>query len=234
MITSSLCCHLRHRTSRRRSLWILSAILALAEVSLAFVAPNQSKWSSSLRTVHDDSAENFSEGAALAQEFSEYLKLKELQSKLIASEIDETAPKQELPPFSNRREIRLGPDGKPQDVPKSAGLFTNNPPVSLFSTPRPFGSVGTFDNTRDDQNVLPVSRLMLNSSELRLVRRAEIGLAVQMVVALLLLTGLIAVGISGGITDGSDRFLDGDIPDFFNPEAAAAAISTAVEEDVWI
>jgi hypothetical protein len=235
-------------------------------------------------------------GAELAAEFNEFIKLKELQDKLIAGEgknkknkpnptqrpqqpTSSSAQTRTQPPFANRKEVRVDKNGKPYDVTpnrnrnsnsNSAGLFTNNPPVSLFSTPsssseqqRPRSFTG---NNNNNNNGMPASLLPqqnVNAGDLGLVRRAELSLAVQMIVALVCLTGLVVVGLNGGITDGSERFGSGsgsaamemmdsnfmDMPDFsiitdgsdLVPETIGSSAGSVLPaqagvgaEDIWI
>eukprot|EP00542_Grammatophora_oceanica_P016604 CAMPEP_0194027860 /NCGR_PEP_ID=MMETSP0009_2-20130614/1899_1 /TAXON_ID=210454 /ORGANISM="Grammatophora oceanica, Strain CCMP 410" /LENGTH=277 /DNA_ID=CAMNT_0038667039 /DNA_START=120 /DNA_END=950 /DNA_ORIENTATION=+ len=111
-----------------------------------------------------------------------------------------SAPKKNEP-FSRRREVSGGSDvgnksppkkyftGASQNESSSAGFFTGRGP-SVFSTP-------------DEMNTNPRARMMKN--EMDLLSRSEQSIGAQALLALLLLGVYVAVGLTGGITDGSER-----------------------------
>jgi hypothetical protein len=196
-----------------------------------------------------DRSDNNMEGEALAKDFYKQLKQREQQqqeesdrsSSSSNSPRNKPKPAQEtslptLPeeearfieqePFSKRREVIVGTDGKPkikrwtgQPSEPAAGIPA---PGSLFSSPPPTSS--------GQQS--PRSQMM--EQEFNLVGRAERGIAIQAAFAVVALCFMIYIGLSGGIVSGDSAVNEDFGGEDQLPFEQLMPVQTDREASVWL
>lgn len=207
---------------------------------------------------YDDDMPN-EEGEELAKQFYEQLKKREespnddeelydIKSKTKSSNDDEGESKKK---FTGRRG-EIDSTGTP-----SAGLFergTGNGSIYAFPVEKRGVSSSTgggrFTGTASASSALSTKdRMMRDEINFMRIASSEATIVIQGVLVLLLLCGVLYVGASGGITDGSERFgaLDGvanefnglgeaiDFSSLVNDDAASSVMSDVVKENsVWL
>jgi hypothetical protein len=200
-----------------------------------------------------DRSDNNMEGEALAKDFYKQLKQREQQQQEESDRLSSSSgPKSSSPrnkpkpaqetifptlpeeearfrnrePFSKRREVIVGTDGKPkskkwtgQPSEPAAGFPATG---SLFSSPPPTSS--------GQQS--PRSQMM--EQEFKLVGRAERGIAIQAVFAVVALCFMIYIGVSGGIVSGDSAVNEDFGGEDQLPFEQLMPVQTDREASVWL
>mmetsp|Transcript_25902 Transcript_25902/g.46928 ORF Transcript_25902/g.46928 Transcript_25902/m.46928 type:complete len:289 (-) Transcript_25902:352-1218(-) len=216
---------------------------------------------SDFESMEEDGSASFSEGEAMAKDFYKQLRLREegeeedendfkqrRQEKRVELS-EEEVRLQNRKAFVNRKEVREG-----RDIPTplkftgtqsqndssppggSSGFFKGNG-GSVFSVPVEQRRGGSSSNNND-------ARTNMMQSEFDLVSgfSSERAILIQAVIVISLLAFAISIGLSGGITDGSERYIMEDPTEFstsvesaldqISSSADKAAIST--DQSVWL
>ena len=176
-----------------------------------------------------DSAESFDEGADLAKELYERVRVMELQKKLISEEEQKRRDMREAElrelnrePFSRRKEVSSAGPKRVTPVASrsmnrdrslfssdSTGASINNNNGGLFN----IGGSDLFSNAGVNGNNMSPQRQQqgggrFDSNSLLDAASAERNILIQAAFVSVLLIVAIGIGMSGGITDGSERVFE--------------------------
>lgn len=210
--------------------------LLFSSVSSAFVLSSRNKSTQAvfLSDFEDLSSDgdDIKEGKDLAKEFYKQIRLREEASpptkegntvrkisKTSSSTLDTIASSKSTK-YTGREKGDLDSSGSP-----SAGLFAGENGI-VYASPRrsPSGS---------SNRISPKDRMMRNEFSLVSIASNEISLLVQMFAVFILLGFTLYIGVSGGITDGSERFgLDTDITSLIINDDSIP--STGMSSSTWL
>lgn len=171
-----------------------------------------------------DSAESFPEGLDLAKSFNEELKIRQFRNKLneldpedrLLTDNNWTGSEQNRGSFPNSRnprdDIKLPLFSKvndsDEDFDPKPGFFREGKMGNLFNTNR--------NNDADHPNGSNSVKDNMMRREFNLINRATstTSYLLQAGIILVTLAFYLFIGFTGGITDGSERFVDGSTTDF--------------------
>ena len=189
-----------------------------------------------------DSAESFEEGAALAKELYERVRVMEAKKKKDNDEREAFLRQLNSEPFRKRKQMSSA-------GPKS-NIKSNNQSNSPFTSQR--ADMGNMDDNnyvepstyrRRNRSASSTGKSNRNTPNFMLeTLSSERNILIQIVVVSILLIIAVGVGLNGGITDGSERILDdvsplpiGDtIDEFLDRSNSGKEAFTNPEDTVFI